>query len=412
MAGEGVFPKAALDIAYASEYNAFNGSIISAASSYTALSGAYVATSGALYGLSGALAGGVSSTSLYITVAKTGTATYVGSDHRTIQSGVNHSLASGLPLYIGSGEYFIGSPVVVDGHLMMYGAGPEYTKLTAISGLTDFMVKITAHTGSQWRTTFENFKLNGNAGSPNYTGPGGIRSLGGIEGNYNKLHFEKFNHFGLWLHDTGGGSGDYGHHNRIHQCLFDQGESSQGSGTGLYMRNNDENEISQCEFQYNKIGIKDETGFNTIGLSTFVDGGKGVYLLDCSRTRVVNCVFDYVGEHGVHLKGAFNTIANNSFYNCGSGTNNTYDCVLIDYYGSNIIDGNFFLQAESTNRARSAIKEAGTSGTNLTYGQNIISNNYIVSMAGATNFVGSFFWGTGSIIQANANQLNGNYYRQ
>lgn len=404
MTAEGVFPKVANDLLYASEVNNFN------------------TTSGALSAISGV----VSSLNLangrhYVTVSTAAPAHYVGSSWQVIQSGVNHALASGLVLFVASGNYYISNPIHIEGPLHMTGVGPEYTVFNLMSGLNNYGFRINgSHVNTHYRTILENFQINGNCGSStgitvNQNAGGGIVSFGGTEGVYNSLHFTLCYNYGLHLYDITGPNGEYGHHNRIHQCLFDQGEQSFGSGGGIYMKNNDENEINLCEFQYNKVGINDETGFNTIQACSFVDGGEGVKLLDCSRTRVVNNVFDYVGEHGVHLKGSFNTVSNNTFYNNGSGTNNNYDCIYIDYYGSNVINGNVFLQGTSTNRARSAIKEDGTSGTAATtYGYNMISNNYImsVSSASATAMQGSFNWGTGSIIQTWPNYLSNNQYRQ
>lgn len=373
---EGIFPKVAGDGLYASEVNEF-----------------------------------ANQQENFIVVATAQPAHYVGSNSSTLQQGINHALASGTALYIRSGNYTIDTPLTIDGHLKVQGAGTEITVLTAASGLNDYMIKINSelNTGSYYRTIIRDLQIDNDAA--NQSDGGGIISFGGIESVYQNVHFTRPYQYGLFLYNTGSGAGNFGHHNRIHQCLFDQGIQSAGSGGGIYMRFNDENCIIQSEFQYNNTDIQDHTGFTNIIGNAFVAGKKGIYVLDASRARITNNIFDYKGEEGVYCKGAFNVIAQNTFYNCSSGTNNAYSCLKIDWYGTNIVNGNIFMQESTTNKAKAAIEENGNAAED-TYGQNIITDNIIISAGGATSLAGTDNWGTGSIIETNSNTVTDNIYRQ
>lgn len=313
--------------------------------------------------------------------------------------------ASTGKVILSEGVFNIAASITVNKHIIIEGTGPEATEVKAAASLNAYIFIVNStNSATQYRVQFRNFKIDGN--EDNSTG-GGVLSYGAIQSTFEKMHFEYCYDWGVYLYDTGGGSGSYGHHNQIIDCLFDQGEGSAGVGGGVYMRNCDENTVIGSQFQYLKLGIKDETGFNQIFGCSFVDGLTGIYVLDASRTRITNCIFDYCANFGIDLKGPFNTVNACTFYRCSDGNNNGYACLYIEWYGSNIITDNMFLAEDTTNKTKAAIQEAGNAAED-TYDYNIIANNYFISINGATSLQGSSNWGTAALIEASSNNVKSN----
>lgn len=351
----------------------------------------------------------------YIITLSAGTATGIDlSDGTTVSSGTTHSTviqaviddaeANGKGwIHIKGGTYNINTTLTLNGNIRLSGDGQEHTELRAVNSLNANMLTINStNSATQYRVIIEDMKFDGN--DANQTSGNCIVGYGIIQSRFHRLHFENFYDYGIYLWDTGGGTGAYGHHNQIFDCLFDQ--SDIGLGTGVHMRNNDENTISHSQFQYLKLGISDNTGFNQIEMNSFVNQGTGIYILDASRTRIINNVFDLLTERGIHLKGAFNTVIGNTFYENSNNASGTYSDVYIDYYGTNTLSGNTFLVTGST---RSGIREAGNAAED-TYGQNLITGNMFVEMSAATDFGGTG-WTQSAIEQTNLNHLYGNIAR-
>lgn len=326
-----------------------------------------------------------------IVVSQDNTGDYQGSTHTAIQSAITYAIANSIgKVFIKRGTYTISTKLTCNGHLIIEGEGPEFTELKAGNSFNGNMLEInsTQSASTHYRVVFRDIKFDGN--HTNQTTGSCVVSYGGIQGEFFHCHFENFYNYGLHLWDCQGGSGAFGHHNQIIDCLFDQGETSAGEGIGLYIRNNDENSIISSQFQYNKIGIKDESGFNQITSCAFVDGEVGVYVLDSSRTRINSCIFDYCARQGIHLKAPFNLVNGCTFYRCSDGSS-TYDCLYIDYYGHNLISNNVFVAENSSNKTRTAIYEDGNNAED-TEGNNMILGNFFLSTSTSTTMQGSSNW--------------------
>lgn len=331
-----------------------------------------------------------------------GTTTSSGTTHSTvIQTTINHAVSNGRGwIHIKRGTYNINATLTLNAAMRISGDGQEFTELQAVNSLNGNMLVINStNSATQYRVILEDMKFDGN--DTNQTTGSCIVAYGIIQSRFYRLHFENFYNYGIHLWDVGGGSGAYGHHNQIIDCLFDQSDT--GLGIGIYMRNNDENAIIACQFQYLKMGIKDETGFNQIEMNSFVNQGTGIQILDSSRTRVINNVFDLLTERGIHLKGAFNNVSNNTFYDNSNGVTGNFSCIYIEWYGSNIISSNTFLTSGYT---RSGIREVGNVGA-ATYGKNLISANMFVEMSGATD-LGGTGWTQAPLEETNTNYKFGN----
>lgn len=345
----------------------------------------------------------------YVIVSSTTTSDgdYAGSTDTAIQQGIDEALSSGKRLLIRKGIYTISNTLTINGHLQIFGEGNQATVLKAANGFNSDLIHInsTQAADTHYRPVFQDIGFDGN--NANNTDGSLIVGYGIIQSIFFRCHFTDFYDYGLHLWDCGGGSGAYGHHNQIVNCLFDSSEDSGGEGIGIYMRNNDENVIIGSQFQYCKLGVKDQTGFNTISDCAFVDGHDGIYILDCSRTGVNNCVFDYCAKRGIHLKGAFNNISNNRFYNISDGNTNTYSAIYIEWYGTNNIIGNTIYAHETSGTTKAAIEEAGNASED-TYGNNLLTGNLCLSATGATSLANNSF-GTSAFIEANTNNKSNNF---
>lgn len=346
----------------------------------------------------------------------TGTRT---SDDTVVSSGTTHDVVfqaviddaestGNLWVHVKKGNYTFTATVDVNSHLRFTGDGQEATELKKGNSLTDPLLTINGDltASTHYRVTFLDIKFDGN--KANTTGDI-IIAYGIIQSHFHRCHWENAYDNCLELRPASGGDNfDFGHHNQIFDCLFDQSNGA-GTGVGVYMRNNDENTILACQFQYCNIGIYDDTGFNQIIGNSFVNEGKGVYLINCSRTHVQNNIFDLLDDHAVHLKGAFNSVTGNRFYGIGQGaTANTKKMIWIEYFGTNIVTDNMLLNT-GTGRAHSGIHENGNAAED-TYGNNIIANNMFVKMHGSnsTDLDSGNTWGTGYLVQDNTNATSNN----
>jgi parallel beta-helix repeat protein len=334
----------------------------------------------------------------YITVAQAEPANYVGSSEVAIQAAIDEAVTSGKRVLIKKGTYTINNTLIVNGHVQLYGEGSEQTILKAKSGLNANILESnsTKTASTHWRCYFAHLKFNND--QANQSGGSCVVLHGNVQTSFYKCHFENIYNYGIHMWDCEGGSGSYGHHNQVIDCLFDSSDSSGGEGIGIYMRHNDENTILGSQFQYVRIGLKLESGFNGVSNCSFVDGLQGIYILNSSRNRIENCVFDYCAEEGIECKGAFNIIHGNAFYRCSDGSS-SYDFIYINWFGTNVITSNLFMSPNSTNKPRAAITEGGNASED-TYGYNVIDGNLIVS--GDDTSLTSSNWTSGPIVETNA----------
>lgn len=292
-------------------------------------------------------------------------------DSAAIQSAISAiESAGGGNLYLPTGTYLLGTTLTItlDKGFKMTGNG--FTSILKIDNATDIYAITFSPTASGIWAIFRDFKIECNGANQSSAG-GGVYAAGAIECLFDSVWFNEPFDYGLYLYQIS--MGEFGHHNKVTNCLFDQGISSSGSGVGIFFQSNDENRIHDCEFQFMggaspaiaPAAIVDNTGLNTITNSIFVSGLEGIRFQDASRGQVANCTFDSVEETNIYLKGTELLVVGNQFYQPQTGaSSNTYDVVRVDFYGLNNVSNNFFRSNTSNGLTRSFIHDDG-SGSNI-----------------------------------------------
>lgn len=252
--------------------------------------------------------------------------------------------------------------------------GQGYSTILKVNNSANiYALTFVPNTDGIW-ATFRDFTINCN-GANQTTGGGGIYAAGAVECLFDNLWIHEPFNYGIYLYQIG--EANYGHHNRVTNCLFDEGDNSSGEGVGILMQSNDENRITNCEFQsmggtaetIAAAAIIDRTGLNTIANCVFVGGGEGIRMVDASRMVIANNIFDSVVRNNIYLKGTEILIFGNQFYEPNEGaTDNTYNVLRVEYYGHNAICNNFFRSNETASKTRSFIDDDGA-------GANVYSGN-------------------------------------
>lgn len=277
--------------------------------------------------------------------------------------------AGGGEIYLKKGTYNLSASleIALDKGLTITGSGYE-TILRVNNAVNDYAIKFVPTSEGVW-ASFRNFTIQCN-GANQTTGGGGIYAAGAIECLFDNIWINEPYNYGLYLYQIS--DGNFGHHNRVTNCLFDQGDNSSGEGVGILLQSNDENRIHNCEFQYMggsastiaDAAIIDRTGLNTFTNCVFVEGGEGIRFQDASRGQVANCTFDSVHKNNLYLKGTEIIVANNLFYQIGHGSSNTYVGLRIDWYGKNLICNNIFRSHETNGVTKAFIHDDGA-GANV-----------------------------------------------
>ncbi len=223
-------------------------------------------------------------------------------DDVQIQSAIDSLPSTGGKVFIREGTYNISSPITINrDSIVIQGAG-KATILRLVDNFNDYMFKIDDAT-LRYYLTFTDMKLDGN--QANQTGGGTIMASSTARSLFKNLWFEQCEDICLSI----GGMSDntYGFHNVVADNVFNQ-----ISGTGLYIRYNDENFIQNNLFNYfSAYGIQNDAGLQRIEGNTFVGNGAtgiGYFGNWVSNDSIINNTFDSIPQESIIYNGTANNI--------------------------------------------------------------------------------------------------------
>lgn len=331
------------------------------------------------------------------TASQKATADYVcdgTADNVQIQAAIDAlPTASGI-VQLTEGTFSIAATITITKKISLVGSGIAITKLDAVSGLNDWV--ITFVPSSDIYAYIGHMYIDHNGTTQNAGGC--IKAAGAVQSLFDHIHFDTPYSAGLQFDQIG--VGQFGHHNRVTNCLFDHGDNSAGDGRGIYLTNSDENMIVNCDFETmggagaNPYAVHDASGINHIIGCVFVNGKTAIRIASSNGTRIEGNMFDGIGRNGIDLNGSRCSVIGNTFDGVGSETANTYSCINITFAGTfNAFVGNM-LRSNSTNgQTRSLFREQGSGGSNnnVFIGNTLVVNGTLgtalVEKAGANTIV-------------------------
>lgn len=313
------------------------------------------------------------------------------------------------PVVLSPGTFTIDTPITItNSYPSIIGQGWS-SVLKIPNGMNDWAI-IFSPGGLGVRGQFSSFTIDGNAS--NQTNGGGIHAFGSVQSEYHYIHFLNCYTAGLWLDKFP--NNNFGHHNKVLSCLFDNTLASPGVGRGMLLTSNDENYI-RSEFQFlggtgtPTYAVRDQSGLNTYHGSVFVGGRNnmgGIELRDGQRARVTNCTFDGVSGDNIFVASSSgHVITNNVMTSVAdqSSVAGQYTGIRLEYAATQCLVLNNVLDTSSTaGRTRSLIREDSSGGTGL----NIIKHNVLRAQGAGTPSAGYIeISGAGSLV--NENIVNG-----
>jgi hypothetical protein len=239
-------------------------------------------------------------------------------------------------------------------------------------------------------TRMSDFTIDGN--SINVSAGGGIKADGAVQCSFERLHITSCYDWGLKLGPIIGGA--FGHHNRVMQCLFDQGGNSVGFGGGVWTTSSDENWFIATDFEYlggaaspvgsNPVMLYDQAGLQHITGSNFVAGLHnciGVRVQNTKDTKIVACTFDGVAGDSVFIASTRCLVVGNLFTSPGDNGTTVASGIHLEFGTHyNVVSGNVLETSNVSNKTRSLIREESTGSS----GDNIIEGNTLITNAAAT----------------------------
>ena len=325
-----------------------------------------------------------------------------GTDDQTV---LTEAINNG-PVVLSPGTFVVSAPISVTAtHPNVSGQGWS-TVIKIANGTNGWALQFIPGSGEGVRGRFSSFMIDGNGS--NQTAGGGIHARGSVQSEYHFIHFLNCHTQGLWL--DGFIDAQFGHHNKVLSCLFDNTLPSAGSGQGLRITSSDENYV-RSEFQFlGGVGtptyaVQDQAGLNIYDGSVFVGGRNdmgGIELRDGQRSKIVNCTFDSVSGDNIFVaSSSAHIIANNMFTSVADQavTVGQFSGIHLEYGVKECsVTGNT-LEPSSTNaKARSLIREDAIGDTGL----NIIAHNILRPHGASQPSVGYLeAAGVGSIVGTN-----------
>lgn len=312
-------------------------------------------------------------------------------DAAAMQTAINAAISTQKLLLLAPGTAIIGTALSVNAPFTMIGSGREATTLKAKNGLNDYVISFTGGgLNGIVGAHFSDFTIDGN--SANVTAGGGIKADGAVQCVFERLHLTSCYDWGLKLGPITGGA--FGHHNRVVNCLFDQGGNSAGFGGGVWTTSSDENWFYGSDFEYlggatapigtNPIMFYDQAGLQHITAANFVAGLNnciGLRIQNAKDTKVVASTFDGTAGDSVFLAATRCMIVGNMFTSPGDNGSAAASGVHLEFNThNNIVSGNVFETANNANKTRSLIREESTGGS----GDNLIEGNVLVQNAAPT----------------------------
>ncbi len=224
--------------------------------------------------------------------------------------------------------------------------------------------------------TLKDFYLNCNGANQSSAG-GGIYARGAVWCKFDHLFIQTPWEAGIRFYQDGTGS--YGHHNSIVDCLFRDGKNSNGGqGWAIKFEQADENHVVGCTFQdnCNALGqghdgqIYDTSaGLQSIIGNAFVNGGTGAAFIQTNsnpgRLQIIGNEFDSpVGANNLEINGNSNIIVGNVFLGIGNGAGSNVEGIHIGGVSGTIITGNQFTSSNA--HAIAIVEDPGSTGNVIT----------------------------------------------
>ncbi len=313
-------------------------------------------------------------------------------DATALQSAITAAISAKKPLMLPAGTAVVGTALSVGGSVTIIGSGRESTTLKAKAALNDYVISFTGGTagGGIVGAHLSDFTIDGN--SANVTAGGGIKGDGAVQCSFERLHLTSCYDWGMKLGPITGGA--FGHHNRVVECLFDQGGSSAGLGGGVWTTSSDENWFYGSDFEFlggatspvgsNPVMLYDQAGLQHVTATNFVAGSHnciGIRVQNAKDTKMVGCTFDGLAGDSIFVAGTRCVIVGNLFTSPGDNGSAAASGVHLEFNTHyNVVSGNVFETSNNSGKTRSLVREESTGGS----GDNLIANNTLVQNAAPT----------------------------
>lgn len=343
-------------------------------------------------------------------------------DNVQLQLAITASIASGTPIVLSPGTFWVEAPLTAPSAVHIRGSGMDKTWLRAGDGLNDYVIKFTNATADGTiSANISHLSIDGRCNAQ--TAGGGVLAMGAVECFFDYLHITNSYNWGLVLSGMAVG-GAFGHNNRVQNCHFNASLVSAGFGGGVWMTSNDENDIRGCTFQYLggttapvstlPVAVLDQSGINNISGNTFVGAQPTtnaihVRLHDTKLTKVIDNMFDGSGGHSIFATGTGHAISDNAITSPGDqGTSGTYSGIYLEYAARGcVVSGNTLETSTTAGKTHSLIRETadGNAGGNIITGNTLKQNG-----AGAPSQSMFDLSGSGSIVHSNIVNPGGTIY--
>ncbi|MEU6058011.1 glycosyl hydrolase family 28-related protein [Streptomyces sp. NPDC047097] len=330
-------------------------------------------------------------------------------DTSALQAAVDAAAAARTTLYIPAGTYLVSDPIVLpagEGYALAGSGWGTSIKLAAASDCFVFAME-----GEDTRIVMRDMTIDGNCTGQSTAGSsGGINGAGAVATLFHNIHFIACRDDALYLGPQT--SSAFGHNNRVSHCLFDQSMASAGPGRGIHLNSSDENQISNCDFEYlggsggttwgTAVCILDRAGTQFVDACNFVGGAtnntKGIRLQDCTATKITGCNFDGTAGDSVFIAGTGNVVTSNTIFSPGEvGTSGQASGIHLEYgTARNLIQGNSIASSPTNGRTRSLIREEASGDA----GQNLITGNVLITKGTLANGLTELA-GKGSLVRHN-----------
>lgn len=278
-----------------------------------------------------------------------------GANGAAIQTAINKLPSTGGTVFVPAGTWNLSAPLTVPATILsgfkLVGAGWG-TILALANGVNDYAIKFLEATSGLLGAEISHLKIDANC--TNQTNGGGIDANGATNCMF----------FNLWIHapyndaihvHNGTLSGGFGVQSFVTNCLFDNGNSSAGSGRGLSLDSTDQIIVMGNVFREmggtggsDAFCIRDQNGLARVVGNIFTNnnsanqGGGGIKSYS-NFISIVGNQFESLANGNVVLLGNKHIVSGNQFLNIGKGAGVANSAAGV-YTNSNfsIISGNYF----------------------------------------------------------------------
>ncbi|HEU4715541.1 MAG TPA: glycosyl hydrolase family 28-related protein [Candidatus Saccharimonadales bacterium] len=312
-------------------------------------------------------------------------------DAAALQAAIDAAISSGKPLALDPGTTIIGTSLSISAPLTIAGAGQSATTLKAADALNDYVFSFTGGNPGEGivGAYFASFTIDGHSSAQ--TSGGGILANGAVQCTFERIHFTSCYDWGLKLGPISGGA--FGHHNRVMNCLFDQGGGSAGFGGGAWLTSSDENWFMGTDFEYlggasapigsTPVMLYDQAGLQHIIGCNFVQGSHnciGIRVQNAFDTKILSSTFDGLAGDCIFLVANKCVVSGNLITGPGDAGDQAASGIHLEFNTHfNVISGNS-LETSNTvaGRVRSLIREEATGGSadNLIEGNSVTWGTY------------------------------------